>query len=145
MSENRFNLINEPWIPIANVGRVSLKQIFTQIDYRALGGNPVQKIAITKLLLAIAQAASTPEDDDAWEALGAEGLAQNCLAYLEKWHDRFYLYGEQPFLQMPAVVNLIEADQHKVLKSAKNNADKLKAAAAAKPINRSWIYPDLLF
>jgi CRISPR system Cascade subunit CasA len=101
--ENRFNLIDEPWIPIVDVGRVSLKDIFSRRDYRALGGNPVQKIALTKLLLAIAQAAVTPEDDEAWTELGAEGLAAKCLAYLDKWHDRFWLYGERPFLQMAAI------------------------------------------
>ncbi len=102
-TENRFNLIDEPWIPIVDVGQVSLKQLFSHADYRALGGNPVQKIALTKLLLAIAQAAYTPEDDDDWAELGADGLAQQCLTYLDRWHDRFYLYGEKPFLQIPAI------------------------------------------
>jgi len=105
MIEERFNLFDSPWIPIADVGRVSLKQIFSEPNYRALGGNPVQKIALTKLLLAIAQAASTPDDNDDWEALGTEGLAANCLTYLENKHDRFYLYGEKPFLQMPTIVS----------------------------------------
>lgn len=101
--ENRFNLIDEPWIPIADVGLVSLKDIFTHPEYRALGGNPVQKIALMKLLLAIAQGAHTPADEDEWKHLGASRLARDCLAYLEKWHDRFYLYGDKPFLQMPAI------------------------------------------
>ena len=102
-TENRFNLIDESWIPIVDVGRVSLKELFSNHNYRALGGNPVQKIALTKLVLAIAQAASTPKDDGAWTDLGANGLASNCLNYLEKWYERFWLYGEQPFLQMPAI------------------------------------------
>lgn len=100
---SRFNLIDEPWIPIADQGFVSLSQVFSNPDYRALGGNPVQKIALTKLLLAIAQAASTPEDDMAWQSLGANGLATQCLSYLGKWHECFWLYGERPFLQMPQV------------------------------------------
>ncbi|MBN2864953.1 MAG: type I-E CRISPR-associated protein Cse1/CasA [Thiotrichales bacterium] len=103
MVENRFNLIDEPWIPVVDVGRVSLKEIFSNPNLKALGGNPVQKIALTKLLLAISQSAHTPEDDQAWLNLGAEGLANSCLQYLQKWHDRFYLYGEKPFLQMPAI------------------------------------------
>ena len=75
-TENRFSLIDEPWIPIADVGRVSVKQIFSNPDYRALGGNPIQKIAATKLLLAIAQAACTPDDNYDWEQLSIADLAQ---------------------------------------------------------------------
>jgi CRISPR system Cascade subunit CasA len=101
--ESRFNLIDEPWLPVVDVGLVSLKALFSHKDYRALGGNPVQKIAVTKLLLAIAQAAATPADDDDWAELGAEGMAIKCLAYLERWRDSFWLYGEKPFLQMPAI------------------------------------------
>lgn len=101
--ENRFNLIDEPWIPVADHGRVSLRQIFTHSEYRCLGGNPVQKIALLKLLLAIAQAAATPRDEPEWKMLGVEGLAKSCLAYLDRWYDQFYLYGEKPFLQMPAI------------------------------------------
>lgn len=102
-TENRFNLVDEPWIPVVDHGRVSLRDIFSNRKYPALGGNPVQKIALTKLLLAIAQAAETPEDDDAWETMGADGMAANCISYLDIWHDRFWLYGEKPFLQMPAI------------------------------------------
>lgn len=101
--ENRYNLVDEPWIPVADFGLVSLRQVFSQPEYRSLGGNPVQKIALLKLMLAIAQAAATPEDDNQWKVLGAQGLAQRCSEYLEKWYDRFYLYGDRPFLQMPAV------------------------------------------
>lgn len=102
--ENRFNLLDEPWIPVAGVGRVSLNQIFSVPDYRALGGSPVEKIALMKLLLAIAQAACTPADEAEWRALGAQGLAEKCLGYLEKWRDCFYLYGDKPFLQIPAII-----------------------------------------
>lgn len=101
---NRYNLIDEAWIPVASMGRTSLGQIFSEPSYRAISGNPVQKIALTKLLLAVCQAAVTPDDDAQWQELGPEGLASRCRDYLERWHHRFYLYGEQPFLQMPAIV-----------------------------------------
>jgi len=103
MTENRFNLIDEPWIPVVDVGQVSLRHLFSHPEYRSLGGNPVQKIALTKLLLAIAQSACTPEDDADWAGLRPSGLAKKCLKYLDQWHDRFFLYGEKPFLQMPAI------------------------------------------
>lgn len=103
--ESRFNLVDEQWIPVADVGRVSLRQVFSNPQYRSLGGNPVQKIALMKLLLSIAQAAATPADELEWRALGAAALAQRCIAYLEQWHDCFYLYGEKPFLQMPAIAS----------------------------------------
>jgi CRISPR system Cascade subunit CasA len=103
MTKNHYNLIDEPWIPMVDAGLTSLKDVFSNNIYRGLGGNPVQKIAITKLLLAIAQAACTPEDDDDLVSLGASGLAQKCLAYLAVWHERFYLYGDQPFLQIPEI------------------------------------------
>lgn len=101
--ENRFNLIDEAWLPVADVGRVSLRDIFTHPEYRALGGNPVQKIAILKLLQAIAQAAATPEDEAQWQQLGWQKMADQVCDYLDQWHDRFYLYGSQPFLQMLAI------------------------------------------
>ena len=111
--ENRFNLIDEPWIPVVDAGQVSLRQLFSHPEYRALGGNPVQKIALTKLLLAIAQAACTPEDDEGWASLQSSGLADKCLEYLDKWYDRFYLYGEKAFLQMPILDRLIKDEKPK--------------------------------
>jgi hypothetical protein len=68
--ENRFNLVEEPWIPVTGEGLVSLRRVFSDGKLRAFGGNPVQKIALLKLLLAIAQSASTPENDEEWERMG---------------------------------------------------------------------------
>ena len=101
---NKFNLVDEPWIPVAGKGLVSLSKIFSDPSLFALGGNPVQKIALTKLLLAIAQTAYTPKDAEDWKNLGASGMAKETLAYLTAKKDLFWLYGEKPFLQMPAIV-----------------------------------------
>lgn len=98
-----FNLVDEPWIPVANKGEISLGQIFSGSGYSDLGGSPATKIALMKLLLAIAQAAKTPDDDAQWKSMGWQGVAKGCKEYLEKWHDRFDLYGEHPFLQMTAI------------------------------------------
>lgn len=53
--ERRFNLIDEPWLPIVDVGRVSLRQVFSEPSYRALGGNPVQKRAGVKSFMRLTQ------------------------------------------------------------------------------------------
>lgn len=47
MKENRFNLIDEPWIPVVGKGKVGLKDIFADESISALGGNPVEKIAVS--------------------------------------------------------------------------------------------------
>ncbi|QHS11559.1 type I-E CRISPR-associated protein Cse1/CasA [Sinimarinibacterium sp. NLF-5-8] len=106
--QNHYNLIDEPWIPIADQGRVSLHRLFNDPTLRALGGNPVQKMAVMKLLLAIAQSAYTPADHQQWQKLGVKGLAEKCQQYLQHWHHAFYLYGEQPFLQMPQIQKAAE-------------------------------------
>lgn len=101
IEDKSFNLVDEPWIPVAGSEPASLRDVFARPDLTALGGNPRQKIALLKLLLAIAQAAATPATADEWSKLKPDGLADACLAYLDKWRDRFDLYGEKPFLQMP--------------------------------------------
>lgn len=103
--ENKFNLVDEPWIPVAGKGLVSLAGIFSDPNLSALGGNPVQKIALTKLLLTIAQTAYTPKDEEDWKNLGASGMAKKALAYLTEKKELFWLYGEKPFLQTPKIVN----------------------------------------
>lgn len=101
--DNRFNLIDEAWIPVVDVGLVSLRDVFQNSGYRQLNGNPAEKMALMKLLLAIGQAAVTPVDEIEWRDFGSAGLAKQCLDYLEHWHDRFYLFGDRPFLQIPAI------------------------------------------
>lgn len=101
--QRKFNLIDEPWVVVINSAPVSLRELFSNLNIRSLSGTPPEKIVITKLLLAICQAACTPEDENARLALTPEILAQKCLAYLDNWYDHFWLYGDQPFLQFPAV------------------------------------------
>ena len=103
MTENKYNLLDESWIPVVGKGKVGLKEIFSNPSLTALGGNPVEKIAVFKLLLAIAQASCTPKDEDEWKTLGRDGMQRKVLEYLESHRDCFYLYGEKPFLQVPEI------------------------------------------
>ncbi len=98
-----FNLVDNPWIPVVDAGLASLRQVFENGSYRTLGGNPVQKVAVMKLLQAIGQVAAPVSNMNEWKILGADGLADQCIQYLENWYDSFFLYGEKPFLQMPAI------------------------------------------
>lgn len=104
--DKKFNLIDEQWIPIREKGLFSLRDIFSDHSLRKIGGNPIQKTAIFKLLCAIAQAAWTPKTEEEWRQSTVEDFCRKCLAYLEKWHEKFWLYGDEPFLQVPAVADL---------------------------------------
>ncbi len=103
MSENRFNLVDEKWIPVANKGLQSLNDIFSGKSLTALGGNPVQKLSIIKLLLAITQSAWTPYNDQEWISCGIEEMNSKVITYLMEHKNEFWLYGTKPFLQIPAV------------------------------------------
>ncbi|MBX0311633.1 MAG: type I-E CRISPR-associated protein Cse1/CasA, partial [Sulfurihydrogenibium sp.] len=104
-----YNLIHEKWIPVI-IGdkevKVSLIEAFTDINIKRISGKPTEKIAIFKFLTAIAQAAYTPKDFKAWQEIGnnPSNLSEKVLKYLNKWEDRFYLYGEYPFLQMKSII-----------------------------------------
>ena len=56
VTENRYNLLDEAWIPIADMGKAGLLRVFGGRECRALGGTAVQKIAVLKLLIAAAWA-----------------------------------------------------------------------------------------
>lgn len=119
---NKFNLIDEPWIPVIGAGLVSLRDVFLREDILELGGNPAQKISVFKLLISIAQAAWTPATEDEWSDMDAKRMAELSLQYLEKWHDSFWLYGEKPFLQMPQVKGAKKIDINQLSpETASNN------------------------
>jgi len=98
---NRYNLINEPWIPVAEGKLVSLLDIFTLGSTgTVLRGDPIQKLAIFRLLLAITQQSWTPDSYEEWQTGGVDRMCESVKKYLNKWKDAFWLYGENPFLQM---------------------------------------------
>lgn len=103
----RFNLCEDSWIPIAgSPRRLSLLEVFSEHSPERLAGNPVDKIVILRLLLAVAHAAARIPDTDAWLALTPERLAANIRDYLENHRDCFDLYGDRPFLQFPKLAEL---------------------------------------
>ncbi|MDO4575792.1 MAG: type I-E CRISPR-associated protein Cse1/CasA [Planctomycetia bacterium] len=125
-----FNLVDDPWIPIAGVGDRSLRDLFEHPEYQRLGGTPVEKIVILRLLLCIVHASTPIPDEGAWAELTLEQISQNSLAYLEKWHDRFDLYDEEhPFLQFPQLKGKSDSelkDYWNMTISASGNASRFR-------------------
>lgn len=108
MKPPEYNLLDEPWIPvrlldgtITEVGLLELLQRSTDIADLACE-LPTQNIAIQRLVLAVAYRVATPLDTEAWAAQWDHGAPTEEMAeYLEKWRERFYLFGGQyPFMQV---------------------------------------------
>ena len=108
MKPPEYNLLDEPWIPvrlldgtITEVGLLELLQRSTDIADLACE-LPTQNIAIQRLVLAVAYRVATPLDAEEWlEQLEEGAPIEQMIEYLEKWRERFYLFGGQyPFMQV---------------------------------------------
>ncbi|MDD3545404.1 MAG: type I-E CRISPR-associated protein Cse1/CasA [Kiritimatiellae bacterium] len=109
-----MNLVNDPWIPVVMrdgaPGRVSLRDVFEKgEDIADLAANPCQRIALMRLLICVAQAAlDGPNDEDDW-SMCKPRIAPAALAYLDRWKDRFNLFGEHAFLQVDGLGTTINS------------------------------------
>jgi len=101
-----MNLTGDPWIPVVLASgesrHVSLADAFSRGDeILDLVATPPQRIGLTRLLVCIAQAAlDGPEDEEEWRTCRGR-IAPSAIDYLARWRDRFELYGENAFLQVP--------------------------------------------
>jgi len=100
-----FNLIDDPWISVLTKDgekKLGLLDIFKEADsIKAISGNALDKIAITRLLVCISQAAiGVPKNKSEWEKCKSK-IQKISTVYLKKWHDSFFLYGNKAFLQLP--------------------------------------------
>ena len=124
MKEVEFNLLEEPWIrvlcPDCTVQEVSLTQALLHAqEYTDLAGElPTQDAAVLRLMLAVLHAVFSRVDTEGqlveitnattatrqWKELWQRGRfpEQPVLEYLQRWHDRFWLFHPQyPFWQVP--------------------------------------------
>ena len=108
MKNPEYNLLDEPWIPvrlvdgtITDVGLLELLRRTTDIADLACE-LPTQSIAIQRLILAIAYRVATPRDARDWARQWDDGApTEQMIEYLERWRDRFYLFGGCfPFMQV---------------------------------------------
>lgn len=108
MKNPEFNLLDEAWIPvrlldgtIADVGLLELLRRTTDIADLACE-LPTQSSAIQRLVLAVAYRVAPPGDARDWSRQWDDGApTEQMIEYLERWRDRFYLFGGRfPFMQV---------------------------------------------
>lgn len=124
MTDPTFNLIDEPWIPVLRLDgvmdEVSLFDVIARGDEftQIVGEVPTQVFAIQRVVLAaLHRAVDGPRDMGEWRTICKDwaGTVDIVRAYLDRFHDRFYLFHPtMPFFQV--------AD----LRTAKNEASGLE-------------------
>lgn len=106
---NSFNLVTDPFIPVhllsGGAKLLGLADVFLRgREIKDLAVRPHERVALLRLLICIAQAATRGpnDDDDALEWEQAEGeIIQQVSDYLTKWNSSFELLGEgKRFLQL---------------------------------------------
>lgn len=133
--KSEFNLVDEPWIKVLTedleLKEVSIRDcLLNAHKYLWVDGEcDTQNIAVTRILLALVHTILNPVKfetfDDAintWANYFNEGHfpEEKVNAYLDKWHDRFYLFDEaHPFMQVrlyehPLFENFKVADSFKL-------------------------------
>lgn len=108
--QDRYNLIDEKWIPVEGSIKASMLDVFSNNTNSSLGGTAVQKLAVLRFLIAIAERACPLKNEKDWAKIGSDGLGKACIEYLDKYRDCFFLYGKKPFLQMPQLKGNEEAE-----------------------------------
>lgn len=112
MSEPRFQLLEQPWIPVRGPdgaattrGLLALFREAEQLQGLADEG-PTRQIGLYRLLLAILARSMARAGISLDEALEDGFPAQAVASYLEHWRDAFWLiHPERPFLQAPFLAN----------------------------------------
>lgn len=101
-----MNLVTDPWIPVLHHDGdrrlVTLQQVFTEgSNYADLAVRPHERVALMRLLIAVAQAAlDGPKDIGEWDS-ARERLPSAAAEYLKDVRDAFDLFHPtHPFLQI---------------------------------------------
>lgn len=105
----QFNLTTDPFIPVTTMAGaaelMNLRDVYARgSEIKDLAVRPHERVALLRLLICIAQAASKgPRDDDdapEWEQAERE-IVKKVTDYLAKWKSSFELFGDgERFLQL---------------------------------------------
>ncbi len=105
-----FSLVHDPWIPAVdlegNHTQVSLQSLFADAHKLGdVGGTPSQHLSLMRLLVAISQAAiDGPKNNQQWLTCRLD-IQPKVAPYLQRFTDRFDLFGDRAFLQVPKLTN----------------------------------------
>lgn len=106
----KFNLIDEPWIPVTMKDGLMKLLGIREVLHNATNirqithSSPMVASALERMLLAVLyRALNGPQNDDEALELTESGLDREKIdAYLERMHNRFWLFHEtHPFFQIP--------------------------------------------
>mgnify|MGYP000844310578 FL=1 len=111
MTDPDYNLLDEAWIPVrlldGSVEKMGLLDVFRNTNEIAdlACELPTQKIAIQRILLAVCYRVTSLKSVKEWKRQWAAGApTEEAIAYLERWRDRFFLFGgDYPFMQAPGL------------------------------------------
>ncbi len=105
---NSFNLVDEKWIPCqllnGSFGLFSLSEVLIRAHeiQTIVPKYPMEKISLSRLLLAILHRNFGPRSKKDWKSLWQDKRwdIDSLMDYFHKWHDRFDLFDEfHPFYQ----------------------------------------------
>ena len=132
----QFNLVDDPWIKVIGRPKQSLKSFFSDLTNTGFCGNAVEKIAMLRFMLSLTHAAVEIPDKKAWAELTPEIISRKVLAYLEKFHDCFELFGERPFLQFPQLKDSNKTQYYQVMYP--------NVSSGNKSVLTHWNLPDIV-
>jgi CRISPR system Cascade subunit CasA len=119
---NEYNLLDEPWIEVTmadgSMEKMGIIDVFKNAhNIRCISGDSSsQDVAIMRILLAVLYAVYAGDDDyydmgdgdvvKLWKSLYDRGFfdSSEISQYLERYRERFFLFGDCPFYQAPITV-----------------------------------------
>lgn len=140
----RFNLVDEPWIPVrwlnGEHGELGIRDTLLQTEHIAeiQDPSPLVVAALHRFLLAVLyRALEGPTDGQVAKTWFKQGWPPGKIAaYLEKWHDRFWMFDRQyPFGQIPTFEP--RTWRAWTVLAAEHNADNAKVLFDHVDVNRA--------
>ncbi|MCM2329957.1 MAG: type I-E CRISPR-associated protein Cse1/CasA [Pseudomonas sagittaria] len=140
----RFNLIDEPWIPVrwldGRHGELGIRDTLLQAEHIAeiQDASPLVVAALHRFLLAVLyRALEGPTDGQQARTWFKQGWPEGKIeAYLEEWRERFWLFDQRyPFGQIPGFEPRIWRAW--TVLAAEHNADNAKVLFDHVDVNRA--------